>query len=87
MVPVNPIWGEPRAWLCRLARSAEDGGSGGRQAVDRVIEAVTEPVSVAGLHETVTETVTVGFVDPSLRVTNPRPATVSVQVQITRGKN
>ena len=49
-------------------------------AVERVTEALTEPVSVAGAQQDVVETVTVGFQDPALRLKNPRPATVRVQV-------
>ena len=61
--------------------------AGPESAVNRVTEAVTEPVSVAGMRQTVVDTVTVGFVDPSLRVNSPRPATVSVQVEIVSAKN
>ena len=43
-------------------------------------EALTEPVSVAGARQDVTETVTIGFLDPSLRLKTPRLASVTVQV-------
>ena len=44
----------------------------------RVTEALTEPVSVAGARQDVTETVNVGFQDPALRLKTPRQATVTV---------
>jgi YbbR domain-containing protein len=53
---------------------------GPRTAVGRVTEAFTEPVSVADRRETVSEGVTVGFEDPSLRLKAPRPAQVTVEV-------
>src|SRR4051812_33707346 len=54
--------------------------AGPESAVERVTEAVTEPISVAGARQSVTEVVTVGFLDPTLRLKNPRPARVTVQV-------
>lgn len=54
---------------------------GPASAVKQATEAITEPVSIAGARETVTETVNVGLLDPSLRLINPRPVTVSVEVQ------
>jgi YbbR domain-containing protein len=53
---------------------------GPESAVKRVTEAITEPVSVAGARDRVTERVTVGFLDPSLRLKAPRAATVVVNV-------
>lgn len=53
---------------------------GPESSVKRVTEALTEPVSVAGARDLVIETVTVGVLDPALRLKNPRPATVSVQI-------
>jgi YbbR domain-containing protein len=53
---------------------------GPESAVQRVTEALTEPVSVAGATQDVADTVTVGFQDPSLRLKNPRLAEVRVQV-------
>lgn len=91
MVPVSPAWeGTPdRGYVVgkvtAVPRTVEV--TGPESSVDRVTEAVTEPVSVAGLRQSVTETVTVGFIDPSLRVTSPRPATVSVQVQVIGAKD
>lgn len=43
-------------------------------------EAVTEPVSIAGQSRTVTEIVTVGVVDSSIRVRAPQTATVTVTI-------
>lgn len=48
--------------------------------VDDVTEAITEPVTIAGARDTVREQVTVGLVDPAVRLKSPRPATVTVQI-------
>lgn len=48
--------------------------------VDAVTEAFTEPVSVAGAHQQVTQQVTVGFTEPELRLKTPRPAIVTVDI-------
>ena len=53
---------------------------GPESAVKRVTEAVTEPVSVAGAHERVQQTVAIGLLDPSLRLKNVRTAMVTVQI-------
>jgi YbbR domain-containing protein len=53
---------------------------GPQSAVERASEAVTEPVSVAGARERVREVVTLGVLDPSLRLRNVRSATVTVQI-------
>ena len=53
---------------------------GPESAVKRVTDAFTEPVSVAGAHDTVKETVTVGLLDSSLRLNGQRSAVVTVQV-------
>ena len=53
---------------------------GPASAVQRVMEALTEPVSVAGAMQEVVDNVTVGFEDPSLRVKSPRLAQVRVPV-------
>jgi hypothetical protein len=53
---------------------------GPQSAVDRVTEALTEPVSVAGATQAVTDSVTVGFAEPTLRLRSPRTAIVTIQV-------
>jgi YbbR domain-containing protein len=53
---------------------------GPESAVRRVSEALTEPVSVAEAQRDVSETVTVGTIDPSLRLTSLRTAKVTVQI-------
>ena len=53
---------------------------GPESAVKRATEAMTEPVSVAGAHEPVREVVSIGMVDPALRLKAPRPAPVTVQI-------
>jgi YbbR domain-containing protein len=54
--------------------------TGPETAVKQTIEALTEAVSVAGAREAVTETVTVGLLDPSIRLKNPRPVNVHVEI-------
>jgi YbbR domain-containing protein len=54
--------------------------TGPESAVNQATEAVTEVVSVAGARDRVTESVTVGLIDPALRLKNPRQATVRVDV-------
>jgi YbbR domain-containing protein len=53
---------------------------GPASAVRRVSEAITEPVSVVGAQRNVEETVTVGTLDPSLRLKTLRTARVTVQI-------
>jgi YbbR domain-containing protein len=49
-------------------------------SVVRATEALTEPVSVAGARQDVTETVNVGFQDPALRLKTPKQASVTVPI-------
>jgi YbbR domain-containing protein len=53
---------------------------GPESAVQRVTDALTEPVSVAGAVRAVQETVTVGTLDPAVRVKTQRTVQVTVQV-------
>jgi YbbR domain-containing protein len=53
---------------------------GPESAVERATEALTEPISVAGARQDVTETVNVGFQDAALRLKTARPATVTVPI-------
>jgi YbbR domain-containing protein len=53
---------------------------GPESAVGRATEALTEPVSIVGARERVQENVTVGTLDPALRVKTLRTATVTVQI-------
>ena len=82
-----------RAWLIREGRPAPgyvagkprvDPESveviGPESAVKRATEALTEPISVEGARDRVHETVTVGVLDPALRVKSPRVATVTVPI-------
>jgi YbbR domain-containing protein len=90
-VPVRVLWAgdPPPGWEVSKATAMPNtvDVAGPESSVDRVTEAVTDPVSVTGKRQTVTGTVFVGFVDPELRVQNPHPATVNVQVEITRAKD
>lgn len=56
---------------------------GPETAVKRAVEAVTETISVAGLHESIREDVAIGLLDPALRLKTQR--TVSVTVKIVPG--
>lgn len=83
-VPVVPdIEGKPAAGYV-VGKTVSDPASveviGPESAVKRVTEALTEPVSVDGATDQVTENVTVGLLDPTLRLKNPRRAAVTVQV-------
>lgn len=53
---------------------------GPESAVEEAREAVTEPVSIAGAIAEVSDSVTVGLLDPALRVKGARLATVRVQI-------
>ena len=54
--------------------------TGPESAVKRTTEALTETVSVAGARAAVSETVTIGLLDPSMRVKSSGVATVRVEV-------
>jgi len=54
--------------------------SGPAGAMERVTEAVTEPISVLGAQSSVTETATIGVTNPAVRLSDPRSAKVSVSV-------
>lgn len=53
---------------------------GPKSSVERVTEALTEPVSVGGASASVADSVTVGFQDASLRLKTPRQARVTVEI-------
>jgi YbbR domain-containing protein len=53
---------------------------GPESAVKRAREALTETVSVADLRESENAEVTIGFIDPALRLKTPRTVTVAVQI-------
>ena len=48
--------------------------------MQEVVEAITEPVSVDGARDAVAETVTVGFLNPSVRLKTARLAEVRVEI-------
>jgi YbbR domain-containing protein len=56
--------------------------TGPESAVNQATEAVTESVELAGATADITEEVSVGLLDPALRVKGPRTATVRVQVRL-----
>jgi len=53
---------------------------GPESAVKQATEAITEPVSVTGAKDTVTDNVTVGLLDSALRLRSPRLATVKIEI-------
>jgi YbbR domain-containing protein len=54
--------------------------TGPESSVARAIEALTEPVSITGARGITSETVSIGFLDPLLRLKNTRQASVRVEV-------
>lgn len=84
IVPVVPeIVGEPRDGFVVGTVAADPATvavTGPVSAIERLTQAVTEPVSVAGAAEGITETVTVGVADPSARLVSPVSAQVKVNV-------
>jgi YbbR domain-containing protein len=83
-VPIKPATeGKPAAGYMVGKSTAEPPTVdivGPESAVRRVTDALTEPVSVAGATGPVQETVTVGTLDPAVRVKTQRTARVTVQV-------
>jgi len=83
-VPVTPsIEGIPAAGFA-IGKVTSDPPTvevvGPETAIQNVAEATTEPVSVEGAREPVSERVTVGLFDPTLRVKDARPASVHVEI-------
>jgi YbbR domain-containing protein len=54
--------------------------TGPASAVESLTEAITEPVSVAGASAPVTEVVTIGVPDPSVRLKTPQSARITVGI-------
>lgn len=54
---------------------------GPESAVKRATEVLTEPVLIAGAKGRVRETVTIGVLDPTLRIVNAKSAVVTVQME------
>jgi YbbR domain-containing protein len=84
MVPIVPsVEGEPAPGFVVGTLSASPATVevvGPASALERMTEAITEPVSVAGAAAPVTEHVTVGAPDPSVRLRTPVSARVTVNV-------
>jgi YbbR domain-containing protein len=53
---------------------------GPQSAVARATEAMTEPIEIGGAHDAVREHVTVGLLDPAVRLKTPRAAAVTVEI-------
>lgn len=83
-VPVVPaVDGHPAPGYVVGARTADPPRVevvGPESVVKNVTEVLTEPVSVAGARDRVTQTVALGVLDPSLRLKNARSAAVTVQI-------
>jgi YbbR domain-containing protein len=84
-VPVVPtVEGEPAAGYEAGPVSTEPTTvqvTGPESALRRLKEAATEPVSVSGRRSQVREVVTIGMPDPSLRLTAPVTATITIPIQ------
>ena len=85
VVPVVPeIEGQPAPGFEITGVTAEPAKvevEGPRTAVSALTNAITEPVSAAGVSAPLTEMVTVGVPDPSVRLRKPEMARVVVNVQ------
>ncbi|HEV3140965.1 MAG TPA: CdaR family protein, partial [Vicinamibacterales bacterium] len=85
-VPVRPaVDGEPAPGFVVGKMDADPATvevSGPESAVKRASEAVTEPVPVTGARERVQETVTLGVLDPALRISGAKSAVVTVAIQL-----
>ena len=83
-VPVVPMLdGEPAPGYVAgavMVRPDTVDVSGPESAVQRLREVNTEPVSIAGARAAVRESVAIGLPDPSLRLTSPGNAVVTVQI-------
>jgi YbbR domain-containing protein len=83
-VPIVPaVDGRPAPGYAVGAMTAEPKTAeviGPETAVERATEVLTDPVPVAGAKSTVRQAVTLGLLDPSLRLKNARSATVTVQI-------
>jgi YbbR domain-containing protein len=83
-LPIAPaVEGDPApGWVAGavVADPATVEISGPESAVKQATEALTEPVSIEGAQQAVVEQVTVGLLDPALRVKGPRSAMVRVEV-------
>jgi len=84
IVPVSPrVEGQPAAGFRIGAISSQPATvvvAGPSTAIRRMTEAITEPVSVTGALSPVTEVVTVGVVDPTIRVQATQSVRVTVEV-------
>jgi YbbR domain-containing protein len=84
-VPIKPdVEGEPAPGFELGTVTAEPAiveVEGPASAVKALTAVVTEPVSAAGASAPVSETVTVGVPDPSVRLKNPGPVRVTVNVR------
>jgi hypothetical protein len=85
VVPIAPGFdGEPRAgYVVRgiTATPATVEIVGPASAVERLTEAITEPVAIAGAGRSITDVVNVGVADPTVRLRVPTTAAVTVSIE------
>ena len=88
VVPVVPeVEGEPAPGFEIGTVTAEPSTVeivGPTSAVAAMTSAITEPISAAGASSPITESVTVGVSDPSVRLTEPEPVRVVINVSPAR---
>lgn len=84
-VPVVPsVEGRPAAGYVVGTMTADPANVeivGPESAVKRATEVLTEPVLIAGATSRVRETVTIGVLDPALRIKNAKTDVVTVQIE------
>ena len=84
VVPVKPvIHGEPAAGFVVGRQTAEPATVrviGPESRVRQLVDATTEPVSIAGSRDRVRDVVTVGVADAAVRLDTPTRATVIVEI-------
>ena len=84
-VPVRPtVDGKPAAGFIEAGTTVDPATVtvvGPARRLTTTTVAITQRVSIEGARETVTQTVTVGVIDPGLRLKDPRTARVTVRIE------
>ena len=84
VLPVAPVVeGEPAAGFAVRTVSSNPASVevvGPESVLKRISEAITEPISVAGVSALVRETVSIGLPDPAVRLRTPQSALVTVDI-------
>lgn len=83
-LPVKAVWeGDPAPGFVVGSVKVEPAAVeaiGPAGALARAAGAITETISVAGAAQTITKVVTIGFLDPAIRLKSPRRASVTLEV-------